>query len=190
MGTRRGQRSTSDSSRHKSPKPSLTNLTQTPDTPNSSRQKILARDQDSPPFPPIETSKTFRKSLPAEVDVEFAEDGDIKHLTRNSVGTATLVYYDFPLLETEARGAMEEAQQLREMKKPQSVEGLRKYRLVNKWADPKDKQDLLNSHPGCPEPRKWAISAMAKRLQKNEETIKRYARGIGARVAGTFHHKK
>jgi len=147
-----------------------------------------------PPAPAtlaVESTRTLRETpLPEEVDVRFSEKGGAKHLSKYSSDTATLVRHDFSLLEAGARYVMETAQQFRERRELLTIEQLlEKDSYVKKWADQKDIQELQGSTPGFPDPRKWAVSAMARRLQKPEKTITRYARNRAAVGSGKSKKK-
>jgi hypothetical protein len=155
-----------------------------PRNPQEDHEKYLI--PSAPAILATESTPTLRKTpLPEEVDVQFAENEGTKHLTKYSGNTVQLVRHDFSLLEAGARYVMETAQQFKERREPLTVEQLLgKNDYVKKWADRKDIQELQESTPGFPDPRKWAVSAMARRLQMPEKTIKRYARNRTAVRSG------
>lgn len=97
-----------------------------------------------------------QQEIPESIDVVFSEDGQgVKHLAKPSNGTATLVYFVFPNLETAARHAMETVQQLRENRitVPTNVL-LQEHPILAKWGNRKEIQEVINSNPGCPEAQK------------------------------------
>jgi hypothetical protein len=108
----------------------------------------------------------------------FSEDRQgVKHLAKQSNGTATLVSVVFPILETAARHAMETVQQCREQKIVVSANVLlQEHPVLVKWGNRKEIEEIMNSNPGSPEPRKWAIHTMSSRLQLPADTIVKYAR--------------
>jgi len=129
-------------------------------------------DQD-----PQNSAKLHRPTIIRATDPVFSEDEHgIKHLEEHCGHTATTVYWKLPILSDQARHAMETIQQQRQYKVTISPDALRAYPAIVEWGNRKDREELVASEPGFPEPKKWAVQVMADRLQLSPATILKYAR--------------
>ena len=124
--------------------------------------------------------KTLRRppeQVPAEIFPKFREEDGRKYLIENSANTATCVRLGGPLMEYEARHAMEWVQQAREEKESVSVEAIKeKFPTIDYFANRKEVSELVTSEPGHPEPGKWTIDVFARAFQMPRATISKYAR--------------